>query len=847
MPPQEPISIVNAREHNLRGVDVSLPRGRLVVLAGPSGSGKSSLAFATLHAEGQRRLMDAFSLRQRTALARLPRPACDAVRGLTATIALEQNAAPPSIRATVGTASEVYEVLRVLVGRAGSLHCPSCDAQIVHWTPARIALHIESAPEGTRLLLIAPMIASADTRARLIESGFTRIRLDGAIVRLDEPTIEACFPVPGGTVDVVVDRLIVRPGIRSRIVESLETALRLGDGTVSLASADASTTDASDAHFSTWWRCAPCGIDLPALTPDLFSFATTASRGTCDACGGTGLATSDVLDAAADEAQAADWTGAPCPLCRGLRLTHVARVARFGGIRVEVFLAASLQQWPGLLASLDLDEATRAVTREGLAELTERLQTTIALGLGHLKPSLAQRWLSTGEAQRLRLAGQIGADLAGVTYIIDEPSDGLHPDDVLAVVVALKRLRDRSNTVVVVEHDPAIVREADWIIDLGPGAGANGGAIVAVGTPDEIRKDPASVTGPWLDGQPILPAAPPLDRQAPTISVEIDHYFHFRDLRVDLPIGAITAISGVSGVGKSALVFGAIQALVRAHVDRRIAAPSFGRLRGADGIERLVVVDGAPIGRSARSSVVTWLGLFDEIRRLFAAMPDARAAGFSASRFSFNTPGGRCEPCKGEGVIRLDMGFLSEHVTPCEACQGRRFDDATLAVRYRGFDIAEILDFTVAEARPVFAAIPALARQLGTLDAVGLGYLRLGQPGYALSGGEAQRLRIARELARPGTGRGLFLLDEPSRGLHAVDLITIAHTLRRLADAGHTVVIAEHAPQLLAVCDHIIDIGPGPGEAPRGVIVAGHPTVVAGCTESATGRHLRELIAVPSR
>jgi excinuclease ABC subunit A len=837
------LSVRNARVHNLRGVDVDLPRGRLIVVTGPSGSGKSSLAFDTIHAEGERRLVEALRLRQRTPLARLPRPACDAVHGLTPTIAVAQLPPHALPRETVGTTSELFDILRTLAGRVGVLHCPDCDAPVVPSTPAGIASHIEAAEEGTRLLLLAPL-APGTALSDLVQRGFSRIRHHGAVLRLDDPATERML-TDGAPFEVVVDRLVVRPGSRARIIESIETALTLGGGVVLLAHAE---LDAPPARFSTLTRCMGCELDLPRLSPDLFLHSTPTSRGACRECRGIGSAATrsngpSGSDAAAEEPLVPNE---PCSACGGAHLGPVPRAVRLGGVAMATLLLAPLETLGVHLDALEaaLSGDLRAVVREGLGEARSRLRSLLGLGLGHLALARAVGSLSAGEAQRLRLAAQLGADLAGVTYVLDEPSNGLHPSDVGGLLRALVALRDQGNTVLVVEHDPAIIAAADWVVDLGPAAGEAGGEVVATGTVPELRAAPGSVTGPWLHPRRLVPVPARLPEARDELRLEGARLLHLRGQAVNFPVGALTAVTGVSGAGKSALVFGALAATARASLGLGPASPLAGRLHGASAFARVVRVDGPPPGRSQRSIVATWTGVFDEIRRLYAAVPEARAAGFNAARFSFNTAGGRCEPCRGEGVMRLDMGFLSDVDLPCEACGGRRYDEPTLAIRYRGLDIAELLALSVDSARPMFRAIPAIVRVLDALAAVGLGYLRLGQPGAALSGGEAQRLRIARELARPGSGPALFLLDEPSRGLHPVDLVTLVEALRRLADAGHTVVLTEHAPHVIAACDHVIDLGPGPGAGGGEVLAAGHPLDIATHAASATGRHLADLLAV---
>ncbi len=859
------ISLRGARLHNLRDLDLELPRGALIVLTGPSGSGKSSLAFGTLHAESQRRLAEATA----GALPVGARPPHDALHGLTPTVALAQTPARgrlPNVLAAAGLA----DVVAVLWTRAGRVHCPSCDAEVAPATPARIADVLCALPDGAKVTLTAPVAApDAPAREALVARGFGRVQLGPDLVRLDDPASSPRH-LPA-VLDVVVDRLIVRDGLRARALDSIETALRLGEGRCGVLVAP----EAAPRRFSTHWRCPACDTLAAPLTPERF---LGTSRGGCSTCAPRPPDTDPDADAPPALATA-------CADCDGTRLSPLARAARLGGVSAQALLATPVARLPALLDAIAPRPHEARIARDGLLELHRRVGRLNALGLGHLTLGRPIPGPSAGELQRLRLVACLGAELSGLTWILDEPTASLHPDDVEAFLPALRRLRAAdapetsrfksetecfnpeterlpsapraasSATVIVVSHSLAVMAAADLVVDLGPGAGPDGGRLVAQASPAALATSANSVSGPWLArhlAPPVAPPASPRRRPAPrpaaiALTLRGGRVANLGDLRLAIPAGAITALVGVSGAGKTALLRDVLGAHLRAVTARR-PSPVAAALADVDvnprAVTRLLAVDPTPLGPYPRSTLATWSGLFDEIRRLFAATAEARAAGFSASRFSFNAAGGRCEDCRGEGTQRLDMGSLGDLALPCDTCGGARYNEATLAIRWRGLSAADVLALSVAEARGVFAPIPAIARPLEHLDAVGLGYMRLGQPGSAISGGEAQRLRIAIDLARPDPSPAAVLVDEPSRGLHPVDIVRLQGLLVRLRDAGHTVIIAEHAPQLIAACDHIIELGPGAGPEGGLLVAEGSPAELARAHGSRIGRHLLPWLGV---
>jgi len=935
--------IRGARQHNLDVPELVIPKRRLVVFTGVSGSGKSSLAFDTLYAEGQRRYVESLSSYARQFLGQLEKPAYDHLRGLSPTIAIEQKAASANPRSTVGTITEVHDYLRVLYARIGVQHCPRCGDRVAALTVDQV-LQRAAELRGPHLLL-APLVARRrgefrELFAELAARGYVRARIDGEIRRLDAPgALDRRRP---HTIDLVVDRLDPAQTARGRLRDSLETALREGHGQITLARADGG---GEPLRLSQARACTRCGVGLPPLGPQSFSF--NSPLGMCPACNGLGrraemdpallvpdpskslregavvpLAgtlqrgtgiTFGLLDAvrreygvdldrpwrglpeahrrlilfgAGSRRLRVSWQGshgpvtlpmryegvvptmtrrfretksdemrryyqqflgdAPCHDCGGTRLRAESRAVRVAGKSLTEVLAMSVAEARAHVASLALTGAEARIAAEVQKEVNGRLGFLCAVGLDYLTLDRAGASLSGGEAQRIRLASQLGSELSGVLYILDEPSIGLHPRDNRRLVATLAALRDGGNTVIVVEHDAETIQSADFVVDFGPGAGRRGGKVVFTGSPAQLRRA-NTLTGRYLGGRDGI--ATPSSRRAPSgwLRVVGAREHNLRGVDVAFPLGTFIAVTGFSGAGKSSLVTGILYpALARRLHGAEARVGAHERLEGVEAIDKVIHIDQAPIGRTPRSNPATYTKAFDLVREVFASTPDARAAGFAAGRFSFNVAGGRCEACEGDGVKRVEMHFLPDVFVPCEVCAGRRYNEATLAVRYRGLDVAQVLDLTVAEALELFAPHPRLARILRTLADVGLDYVHLGQPAPTLSGGEAQRVKLSRELARTDTGRTLYVLDEPTTGLHFEDVKRLLGVLGRLVDAGNTVVVIEHHLDVIRAADHVIDLGPEGGAGGGAVVAAGTPEQVARVAASYTGQHLARALAVAS-
>jgi excinuclease ABC subunit A len=935
------IQVRGARVHNLRNIDVDLPRDRLVVLTGVSGSGKSSLAFDTIYAEGQRRYLECLSSFARQFLDQLERPDVDSIEGLPPTVAIDQKAGSPNPRSTLGTITEIYDYLRLLFARAGTPHCPTCGTPIRCQTPEQMADQLMRLPAGRKVQLLAPLVRDRkgqhlDVFQAIRRAGLIRARVDGELIEVTE-TPPKLAKTKVHSIEAVVDRIVIRDGIRPRLAESLDLALKLADGRV-LALIEA-PPGWDELLLSIHLSCPTCGGGLPEIEPRSFSF--NSPHGACPACQGLGshrafqpelavpdrsrswdqgavvpwgLLSEDAKDHAPQDAPIRDflarhkidgaktidswpaeiwrsfWLGEPggafpglatllerayeettsegllkaldayreevvCPACGGSRLRPEARAVRVEGRSIPELTAMTVGALLAFFGARPIDPAREPVAGPLVGEIVGRLGYLVEVGLDYLALGRGSDSLSGGELQRARLAAQLGSGLVGVCYILDEPTAGLHPRDTARLIASLRRLQELGNSVLVVEHDAAMIQAADWIVDLGPGAGPDGGAIVAAGTPDQLASAEGSITGKYL-GRGTRPPERPDDRGRLARSpgwIEIrDAAIHnLKHVDARIPLGALTCVTGVSGSGKSSLVHDVLARSVRRSLHLGSLASDHWSLvsndRGASSapptaqLDQLVEVDQTPIGRTPRSTPGTVTGVFDEIRRVFALTREAKIRGYGAARFSFNAKGGRCEVCKGLGRRRIPMHFLPDLQVTCEECGGKRFNRQTLEVRFKGKSIGDVLEMRVDESRAFFDAVPKVLRGLDAMHDVGLGYLTIGQSSTTLSGGEAQRVKLAAEFGRPSGGRALYILDEPTTGLHFADIDRLLRILHRLVDVGHTVVVIEHHLDVIASADWVIDLGPDAGDAGGRIVVMGPPGAIAASEESRTGLALRSL------
>jgi excinuclease ABC subunit A len=938
------IVVRGAREHNLKNVDVELPRDRLVVITGLSGSGKSSLAFDTLYAEGQRRYVESLSVYARQFLEQMRKPDCDRIEGLSPAISIEQKGTGRNPRSTVGTVTEIADYLRLLFANVGRAYCHTCGREIAAQTVQQVVDRLVALPADTRLFLYAPVVRDRKGEHKkeledLRRGGFVRARVDGTVRELgEEITLQR---TTRHTIEALVDRIVVRPGVAQRLADSLAVAFAHGGGTV-LVEAEEPGAAPHELFFSEHHACPVCGVSYPDLSPRFFSF--NSPHGACAACGGLGVlrrfdpalvvprpeaALPAALSAAAVRALpaletivaglAAHWSfrasaayatwpeaarhallhgsgddeiefvrvregrrrtvrrqfpgllallarrqhetrsawvrdgleglvsDQRCPECDGTRLRREARFVRVAGRSIVEVSALSIGEADAFFRDVALGGVEGEIAAPIVKEIAARLRFLLDVGLDYLTLDRPAATLSGGEGQRIRLATQIGSRLVGVLYILDEPSIGLHQRDNARLLETLRRLRDLGNTVVVVEHDRDTILAADHVVDMGPGAGVHGGRVVAAGPPAAVVANPASLTGQYLSGARDVPV-PALRRRGNgwTVGVRGARANNLCGVDVDIPLGTMTCVTGVSGSGKSTLI---VDTLYRA-LARRLGASGeepgqHDELVGWQMLDKAVEIDQAPIGRSPRSNPATYTGAFAPIRELFAQLPESRARGYGPGRFSFNVKGGRCEACSGDGLIAIEMHFLPDVYVTCEVCGGRRYSRETLEVRFKGRSIADVLDLTVGEALEFLSSVPAVRQRLEALREVGLDYVRLGQPATTLSGGEAQRVKLARELARRATGRTLYLLDEPTTGLHFDDVRRLLEVLGRLVDGGNTVLLIEHNLDVVKAADHVIDLGPGGGDRGGRIVATGTPEDVARCVDSHTGEYLRQLLPDP--
>jgi excinuclease ABC subunit A len=935
---KDKIIVKGAREHNLKNIDVEIPRDKLVVITGISGSGKSTLAFDTIYAEGQRRYVESLSAYARQFLGQMDKPDVDYIEGLSPAISIDQKTTSKNPRSTVGTVTEIYDYLRLLYARIGRPHCPRCGREISQQTVDQMVDAVMEMPEGTKIQVLSPVVRGRKgEHQKLLENikkdGFMRVRIDGEIVEVGEEI--KLDKNKKHNIEIIVDRIIVRPGVESRLADSIETALARSGGLVVI-----DVIGEKEILFSQNFACPDCGISLEELSPRMFSF--NSPYGACPACSGLGVNMEidpdlvipdrsksvaegavvpwssspdgyyfqmlqavlehygydvetplekmdermiDILLYGSDEIidfyyesrygstrhyrgyfegvinnlkrryeeTDSEWSREeieqfmstrPCPACKGARLKPESLAVKVGGLSIAEVTALSIRDAMKFFSELELTEKERIIAQQILKEIKNRLQFLIDVGLDYLTLDRPAGTLSGGESQRIRLATQIGSRLVGVLYILDEPSIGLHQRDNERLIRTLKELRDLGNTVLVVEHDEDTMRAADYIIDIGPGAGEHGGRVVAAGPVEVIEKCEESLTGKFLSGKLKIPVPP--KRRKPDgrwIVLRGCREHNLKDIDVKFPVGLFTCVTGVSGSGKSTLVNEILYKALKEKLSGVKTRPGdFDGIEGVEYVEKVINIDQSPIGRTPRSNPATYTGVFNDIREVFSLTPEARMRGYKPGRFSFNVKGGRCEACKGDGIIKIEMHFLADVYVPCEVCKGKRYNRETLEVKYKGKSIADVLDMTVDEALEFFQNIPKIRRKLETLRDVGLGYIKLGQSSTTLSGGEAQRVKLAAELSRKNNGGTVYILDEPTTGLHPADIKKLLDVLHRLVDGGSTVIVIEHNLDVIKTADYVIDLGPEGGDAGGEIVVEGTPEEVAASEKSYTGHFLKKVL-----
>ena len=837
------IVVKGAREHNLKNINIDIPRNQITVVTGLSGSGKSSLAFDTIYAEGQRRYVESLSSYARQFLEQLKKPEVDSITGLSPSISIEQKTTSTNPRSTVGTVTEIYDYLRLLFARVGVPHCYNCGKLISNQTVEQMVDQVLDLPANTKIHVLAPMVRGkkgeylAEFR-KWMKLGFVRARIDGQVLEL--ANAKKLEKQKVHDIDLFIDRLVLKDSVRVRLVDSLETALRMTEGLAKIEVVDSGQF----INLSSLNACTDCGVSYPELEPRLFSFNNP--RGACPECNGLGINQPDFDLEWASEGEMEALT--PCKECHGQRLRKEALFVLLNKKNIADLSHLTALELKDFIAELKFTAREQEIADKVRKEILARLDFLFRVGVDYLSMERPSRTLSGGEGQRIRLATQIGSSLVGVLYVLDEPSIGLHPRDHQRLLLTLRSLCDLGNTVLLVEHDDETIRSADHVIDLGPGAGRHGGELVAAGTPKEIMEDPQSLTGAFLSGRKMIPI-PKARRPGSLLGLSLKGATgnNLRSVDLSLRLGTFNVITGVSGSGKSTLIIDTLYRALSQHFYKSQLTPApFKSISGLENLDKVIDIDQSPIGRTPRSNPATYTGTFTLIRDLFAQLPDSKMRGYKLGRYSFNVKGGRCEACEGDGLIKIEMHFLPDVYVQCDTCQGRRYNRETLEVKYRDKNIADVLEMSIDDAHDFFDKIPSIKSKLATLKDVGLGYVFLGQSSTTLSGGEAQRVKLSKELSKRGTGKTLYILDEPTTGLHFEDVRKLLEILQTLVDQGNTVIVIEHNLDVAKVADQIIDLGPEGGSAGGEIVAQGTPEEVAKVARSYTGQFLKKVLAAGS-